>query len=109
MTKTLKTRRPNIVLCFLFSPVGFLLFGAIISLIFIFCHMAGLREYTVIFSGTLPVEAPAWLSASTLGCIYAAAYFAFVLVVPVLVIASALSAGMELLWPAKRKPQANGL
>ena len=77
------------------SPKGLILRGALLALIFTICEAAGLREHTTFISGT-PTEAGGSVNASAiLGVIYLAAYFGFVLVTPILMIAAGLLAVWE--------------
>jgi len=76
----------------LFSPAGLLVRAAIICLIFGFCFLAGLKEYTCFLSGTSATGEAIGSWPLFLGMCYLAGYFAFILLVPVFV----LSAGI--LW-----------
>lgn len=74
----------------LFSPKGFLVRAALIGIVYLVCHAAGLREHTAFLSGT-DATAGAWRAGSAiLGAIYLLSYFAFVLAAPVLVLAAGL-------------------
>ncbi|HOT29931.1 MAG TPA: hypothetical protein PLU72_17275 [Candidatus Ozemobacteraceae bacterium] len=73
-----------------FSPRGFLDRALMLFLLFAICHLAGLREYTCIISGTSPTGDPADTAASMLGIAYFATYSLALLAAPVFVIAAAL-------------------
>lgn len=73
-----------------FSPRGFLERALMLFLLFAVCHLAGLREYTCIISGTSPTGDPADTAASMLGIAYFATYSLALLVAPVFAIAAAL-------------------
>jgi len=73
-----------------FSPRGFLDRALMLFLLFAICHVAGLREYTCVISGTSPTGDPADTAASMLGIAYFSTYSLALLVAPVFVIAAAL-------------------
>jgi len=76
------------------SPLGFVARALLLALVFGACELAGWREHTTFISGTA-ASAEAGISSSvTLGLIYMLAYFGFVLVAPILL----LAAGMLTLW-----------
>ena len=79
-----------------FSPAGFLARAGIISIAFLFCHALGLRVYTSILSGTSPTGGAAvdWFGV-VLAFTYMLLYFAFVLGVPILILASGLLAALQ--------------
>ena len=82
------------------SPKCLMLRSALLALAFGVCEAAGLREHTTFISGT-PTEAGGSVNASAiLGLIYLAAYFGFVLVTPILVIAAGLLAACQK-WSSK--------
>ena len=74
----------------LLSPKGLLLRAAGLTALFLIVHTAGLREYTMVLSGTSPtgIRMDAW--GGFLGVAYVGLYFGFVLGVPVLLLAAAL-------------------
>jgi hypothetical protein len=76
----------------LLSPRGLMIRAALVALAFGLAHAAGLRAYTSILSGTSPTGNPADGWAVLLGCVYVFLYFAFVLAVPIALIAAALMA-----------------
>lgn len=79
----------------IFSPTGFLVRACVISLIFFVCHAFGLREYTTILSGTSPTGNVKDVMAIALGATYLVLYFAFVLGVPILILASVVFYGFQ--------------
>src|SRR5205809_83321 len=56
--------------------------------LFLVAHLAGLRGYTSFLSGTVPSPATGWKLTVFFGLIYLVLYFAFVLLVPVLLLAA---------------------
>ena len=74
----------------LFTPKGFLIRALLICLAFLVCHCAGLREYTTFLSGTTATTTFAW--SVVLGVTYIFLYLAFVIGVPILMLASAFLA-----------------
>jgi hypothetical protein len=72
-----------------FTPVGFLAIALIIAAAHYAMETHGWREYVCVLSGT-PHTASGYRTAWIRGGIYAIAYFAAVLVAPVLVIAAGL-------------------
>lgn len=77
----------------LFSPKGFLIRAVLISVAYAVCHAAGLREYTTFLSGT--TDGGNLNQTIVLGVTYMAVYFAFVLGVPILLIAAGVMWGVE--------------
>ena len=75
-------------------------YAIVLSALFAIVHMAGFRQHTAVLSGTVPAD---WRAFG--GGVYILLYMAFVFVVPVLVIASALLAGWGLLWSRMAKPR----
>jgi hypothetical protein len=72
------------------SPAGLVLTALFILLAFGICEAIGLREYTTVISGTVAVPGASFKTSFFLALIYLATYFAFVLLLPILVIAAAL-------------------
>jgi hypothetical protein len=78
------------------SPRGFVARAMLLAVVFGACELAGWREHTTFISGTA-TSADTGIDVSvTVGLIYMLAYFGFVLVAPILVIAAAL------MWIARR-------
>ena len=71
------------------SPLGLLARAVLIVLLYGLCELAGLRECTTFFSGT-PAANLGWVVTASLGLAYTLVYLAFVLIAPILLLASAL-------------------
>ena len=84
-----------------FSPLGFLSWATLVTVVFAVCHLAGLREYTTFISGTA-VEANGGASLNW-GMVYLVSYFAFVLVMPILILAAGIFAGLSALTKSSSK------
>jgi hypothetical protein len=91
-----RPRRPRWLPRERFSPGGFLLYAALITIAYVAGTIAGLRDNTSIICGTVPGPGPISATAMGLGVAYALACFAFMLIVPILVIAAGLFRAMEL-------------
>lgn len=63
-----------------------------ISGLFLLAHLAGLREFTSVLNGTIGSLAAGWKLSGFLALIYILLYLAFVIVVPVLILAAAILA-----------------
>ena len=74
----------------LLSPKGLLLRAAGLTALFLIVHLAGLREYTMVLSGTSPTGVRMDVWGRSLGIAYVVLYFGFVLGVPILVLGAAL-------------------
>jgi hypothetical protein len=70
------------------GPKDLLLRAAAISVFFLMAHLAGLSEYTLFLSGTIPAPDVGWERAAFGGLVYLILYFAFVLLVPILLLAA---------------------
>jgi len=68
--------------------------AAAICGLFLLVHLAGFREYTGILNGTIGSMALGWKLSTFLAVFYIVLYLAFVIVVPVLV----LAAGILVVW-----------
>ena len=64
--------------------------AAAICILYLLVHLAGFREYTGILNGTIGSVALGWKLSTFLAGIYIMLYLAFVLLVPVLVLAAAI-------------------
>jgi hypothetical protein len=73
------------------SPGGLLARAAVLAILYLSVHALGFRQYTSILCGTLPPGGRA-----ALGVAYIILYFAFVLIVPILVL------GAATLWVLQR-------
>jgi membrane protein implicated in regulation of membrane protease activity len=63
-----------------------------ISGLFLLAHLAGLREFTSVLNGTIGSVAAGWKLSGFLALIYILLYLAFVILVPVLVLAAMILA-----------------
>ncbi|MGD0745124.1 MAG: hypothetical protein ABSA45_08205 [Verrucomicrobiota bacterium] len=59
-----------------------------ISVMFLAAHLAGLREFTSVLNGTVGSVAAGWNLSAFLAVIYILLYLAFVVLVPILVLAA---------------------
>jgi hypothetical protein len=73
-----------------FSPRGFLARALVISVVFLAVHLAGLRDYTSVLNGTVGSAAAGWRTSAFFGVGYLVIYMAFVLLVPVLILAACI-------------------
>jgi hypothetical protein len=78
-----------------FSPPGFTVMALAIAVIFGVCHAAGWREHTTLLSGTPASAEKNWRFSEMLGVTYMVAYFGFVLLVPILLLAAGILAGWQ--------------
>lgn len=76
------------------SPRDMLQRAAAICVVYLLLHLAGLREFTGILNGTIGSLALGWKLSAFLAVIYIIFYLAFVILVPVLV----LAAIMQMAW-----------
>src|SRR5690349_6318389 len=76
------------------SPSGFVMRALLLAIIFAACELAGWREHTTFISDTATSAEAGVNSSVTFGLIYMLAYFGFVLIAPILV----LAAGILFLW-----------
>ena len=72
------------------SPRDMLQRAAAISGLFLLVHLAGFREFTGILNGTIGSLALGWDLSTFLAVIYIMLYLAFVILVPVLVLAAVI-------------------
>ena len=76
-----------------------------ISGLFLVVHLAGFREFTGVLNGTIGSLALGWNLSAFLAVIYIVFYLAFVILVPVLVLAAViLMIGSRFLENRKRRP-----
>ncbi len=78
----------------MFSPQRFVLRAAIIAVGFALCHLLGWREHTTFLTGTSSAAGTGLNTSAALGTIYMVAYFGFVLLAPILL----LAAGILFVW-----------
>ena len=81
--KTIAWRRDRLVQLLLATAI-------LIACLFSIVHLAGLRPYTSILSGSLPETSVDFDTAVLYGLLYTASYFAFVIVAPICLIAAAV-------------------
>lgn len=88
------------------SPRGLVLRAALLSLVYLVVSLAGFRQYTSIFTGTVPSVELSRTTQAALGLLYALLYVGFVLLVPTLLVAAALmfAALLAIGGRAGRKP-----
>jgi len=83
-----------------FSPMWFLGRALLITIFYFLCHAAGWREQTTFLSGTSAGAGTSLNSSAVLGMTYLVAYFGFVLVAPIFLIAALLmKLRMAAFWP----------
>jgi hypothetical protein len=90
-----------------FSPPGLIMRAATLAALYAVSCMAGLQEYTTFLSGTSPSVNLSWRTAATLGLIHLLLHFAFILPVPILLIAAGLLAAWNG-WNPQREIPDNG-
>ena len=61
-----------------------------ISVMFLVAHLAGLREFTSVLNGTIGSVAAGWNLSAFLAIIYILLYLAFVILVPILILAATI-------------------
>jgi membrane protein implicated in regulation of membrane protease activity len=69
--------------------------AGVISVLFLVAHLAGLREFTSVLNGTVGSVAAGWKFSGFLALIYILLYLAFVILVPVLVLAAIILAAWQ--------------
>lgn len=78
----------------MFSPQGLLLRALLLAIFFGAVHVAGWREHTTFLSGTSASTDTSANTSVILGLVYMAAYFGFVLLAPILILAAGILAGL---------------
>ena len=89
------------------SSKDFVRRALLIAVTFLAVHLAGLREFTSILTGTAGSTKLGWGTCAFLGLTYIVAYLAFVLLVPSLLLASGLLV-LRRRWRAPRVSQPPG-
>jgi hypothetical protein len=74
------------------SPHGLLSRAVAVAAAFFICHLAGLRAYTTIISGTSPSGDPKDYVSAALGVLYVVFYVGVTMLVPALLIAAVVLA-----------------
>jgi hypothetical protein len=92
MNPTLRARIASLWRAEFFSPRDFVRRALVIALFYLALHLAGLREFTSVLNGTMGSVNLGWGLSAFLGLTYIFAYLAFVLLVPILLLAAALLA-----------------
>jgi len=92
----------------LFSPKGFVQRAILICVAFAVVHLLGLREFTSVLNGTTGSVEMGRGESAMLGFIYILSYLAFVLLVPILLLAAAIFAGWKKFTPAQKAPHDSG-
>lgn len=83
------------------SPAGLLVRAAGLTLLYWALHLVGLRDYATVLSGGLPSADASPHVAPILGVVYVLSYFAWVIMVPVLVLASGVLWALLRLFPER--------
>jgi len=79
--------------------------AVVISLLFLALHLAGFREFTGVLNGTIGSLALGWNLSAFLAVIYIVLYLAFVVLVPILILAAGILAiGQRFLAPWTKSP-----
>jgi hypothetical protein len=86
-----------------FSPTGFLVRAALFAAIHFLLDLIGLRAYTTVLSGSLASGRMPQDLAGALGIIYVFTYFLAVIVSPILVLAAALFAAVQVVMHRGRR------
>jgi len=89
-----------------FTPKGFRILAGAFAVVFLACHVVGLRSYTCVLCGQSPTGDSADVLAFGLGALYLMLYAAFVVATPILALASLVFGGIEAI--ARRRPPATG-
>src|SRR5262245_11860479 len=80
------------------SPRGLLFRATLIGLFFLIVHVLGFKQHTTFLTGT-PVDGATSLNQTILfGVVYLAAYFSFVIVAPILILAAGILSVLDLLY-----------
>lgn len=84
-----------------FTPVDFMALAVIITALLLVLHLAGVRDYTCVISGTFPQGVARSAMTVALGILYAAAYLGTVVAAPILLIASFIFALLRTVFDEK--------
>jgi hypothetical protein len=74
------------------SPKDFARRAIFITFAFLILHLAGLREFTTVLSGTAGSVELGWATSAFLGLLYVCGWLGFVVLAPILLLAAALFA-----------------
>ena len=105
MSSTLKERIASYWHAELLSPKDLVCRAAVVALIYAIVNLAGLRDYTSILNGTPGSADVSRGLAAFLGLGYVCAYLAFVLLVPIFLMAAAMLAGWRKVSQKRRAQQ----
>lgn len=70
------------------SPLYFLQWAGLLTVLYIIVNLAGMREFTSVLNGTIGSTTLSWQTAAFLGAAYVFVYLAFILGAPILVLAA---------------------
>lgn len=84
------------------SPQYLLEWAVMLTILLIVARLAGLREFTSVLNGTIGSTNLSWETASFLGAAYIFVYLAFVLGVPILILAAGILKVWERVVSTKR-------
>jgi hypothetical protein len=85
-----------------FSPKDFIRRAIFITFLFVLAELFGLKEFTSILNGTTGSVVIGWTTSALLGLSYIFLYLAFVLLVPVLLLAATILVLWRRFGPAPR-------
>jgi len=88
MNPALRARFSSLWRAEFLSPKDMVRHAVIIAVLYLVVHLAGLREFTSILNGTMGSPELGWTVSAFLGLAYIFAYLAFVLLVPILLLAA---------------------
>lgn len=87
------------------SPKDFVRRAMMITVIYLGANVAGLREFTTMLNGTMGSVELGWWVSACFGIAYVLIYLAFVLLVPMLLLAAAFLAAWKRIFVHKRFPK----
>jgi hypothetical protein len=90
MNKTIWQRLGNLWRAEFLSRKDLLRRAFVIGVAFLAAQLAGLREFTSVLNGTTGSMAVSWEVSALLGLLYVVIYLAFVILVPVLILAASI-------------------
>ena len=76
-----------------------------LSAVFLLAHLAGFREYTGVLNGTIGSLSLGWNLSAFLAAIYIALYLAFVVLVPILILAAASLMAVQWYFRRRKDPR----
>lgn len=78
-----------------------------VTVIYLLLHLAGLREFTSVLNGTVGSVALGWKVSGFLAVIYIASYLAFVVLVPIMILAAIILVLWQRCWDKRESKRAN--